>query len=92
MQKKAFVCPYHAWAYGLNGKLKNIPGQEAFPDLDTNDLGLTEISAIEKGGIVYVMQEGKIEDHMLEKAIDFLNLSKKCLVMAKLLMKLTGNY
>lgn len=76
-KKKAFVCPYHAWAYGLNGKLKNIPGQEAFPDLDTNDLGLTEISAIEKGGIVYVMQEGKIEDHMLENAIDFFEPEQK---------------
>ena len=70
-KKKAFVCPYHAWAYGLNGKLKNIPGQEAFPDINSNDLGLSEISAIEKGGIVYVMQEGKIENYMLKNAINF---------------------
>ena len=76
-KKKAFVCPYHAWAYGLNGKLKNIPGQEAFPNLDNDNLGLSEISAIEKGGIVYVMQEGKIEDHMLENAIDFFEPKQK---------------
>ena len=76
-KKKAFVCPYHAWAYGLNGKLKNIPGQEAFPNLDNDNLGLSEISAIEKGGIVYVMQEGKIEDHMLENAIDFFEPEQK---------------
>ena len=76
-KKKAFVCPYHAWAYGLNGKLKNIPGQEAFPNLDNDNLGLSEISAIEKGGIVYVMQEGKIEDHMLENAIDFFEPQQK---------------
>jgi len=76
-KKKAFVCPYHAWAYGLNGKLKNIPGQEAFPNLDNDNLGLSEISAIEKGGIVYVMQEGKIEDHMLENAIDFFDPEQK---------------
>ena len=76
-KKKAFICPYHAWAYGLNGKLKNIPGQEAFPNLDNDNLGLSEISAIEKGGIVYVMQEGKIEDHMLENAIDFFEPEQK---------------
>ena len=76
-KKKAFVCPYHAWAYGLNGKLKNIPGQEAFPNLDNDNLGLSEISTIEKGGIVYVMQEGKIEDHMLENAIDFFEPKQK---------------
>ena len=76
-KKKAFVCPYHAWAYGLNGKLKNIPGQEGFANLDNDNLGLSEISAIEKGGIVYVMQEGKIEDHMLENAIDFFEPEQK---------------
>jgi phenylpropionate dioxygenase-like ring-hydroxylating dioxygenase large terminal subunit len=70
-KKKAFVCPYHAWAYDLNGKLKNIPGQEAFPEIDINDTGLSEISAIEKGGIVYVTQEGEIAEHMLKNAIDF---------------------
>ena len=76
-KKKAFVCPYHAWAYDLNGKLKNIPGQEAFPEIDINDTGLSEISAIEKGGIVYVMQEGEIAEHMLKNAIDFFEPDQK---------------
>ena len=76
-KKKAFVCPYHAWAYDLNGKLKNIPGQEAFPEIDINDTGLSEISAIEKGGIVYVTQEGEIAEHMLKNAIDFFEPDQK---------------
>ena len=59
-KKKAFVCPYHAWTYSLDGSLKNIPGQDGFPNLDNADYGLAEVSAIEKGGIVYVQQEGAI--------------------------------
>ena len=30
----AFVCGYHAWAYGLDGSLKNVAGMEGFPDLE----------------------------------------------------------
>jgi phenylpropionate dioxygenase-like ring-hydroxylating dioxygenase large terminal subunit len=57
---RAFVCPYHAWTYDLEGKLKGIRGPEAFPEVNIEDHGLTEVSAQEKGGIVYVMQEGKL--------------------------------
>ena len=55
--KKSFTCPYHAWTYGLDGKLRNIP-QQGFPGLDAEDYGLSEVRAKEKGGIVYVIQEG----------------------------------
>ena len=68
---RAFVCPYHAWTYDLEGKLKGIRGQEAFPDLDLDDNGLVEVSAVEKGGIVYVMQEGEITSGMLENTLDY---------------------
>ena len=68
---KAFVCPYHAWTYNLEGKLKRIPGEEAFPGFDMTENGLVEISAKEKGGIIYVMQKGKIKDGMLDKCLDF---------------------
>lgn len=67
----AFVCPYHAWTYDLAGQLKNIPGAEGFPDIDKADNGLVEVSAMEKGGIVYVMQEGQIEPSMLANHFDF---------------------
>jgi phenylpropionate dioxygenase-like ring-hydroxylating dioxygenase large terminal subunit len=67
----AFVCPYHAWTYGLEGQLKNIPGPEAFPDVDKAENGLVEVSAAEKGGIIYVMQVGQIEPSMLDNHLDF---------------------
>ena len=64
----AFVCPYHAWSYGLDGSLKSIPGEEAFPGLAIKDHGLVEVSAMEKGGLVYVMQRGTINPEMLENS------------------------
>lgn len=68
---RAFVCPYHAWTYDLEGKLKAIRGPEAFPEVNIEDHGLTEVSAQEKGGIVYVMQEGEINSQMLENNLDY---------------------
>ena len=29
-----FVCPYHAWSYGIDGKLLGITGREHFPQVD----------------------------------------------------------
>ena len=67
----AFVCPYHAWAYGLDGSLKSIRGKEAFPGLAIDEHGLVEVSAEEKGGIVYVMQKGTITGEMLANSRDY---------------------
>ena len=69
--KKAFVCPYHAWTYGLDGKLKRIPGQKGFPGIELNTTGLYELSAKEKGGIVYIKQNGEINRSELKHALNF---------------------
>ncbi|MDA7853859.1 aromatic ring-hydroxylating dioxygenase subunit alpha [Porticoccaceae bacterium] len=68
---RAFVCPYHAWTYNLEGNLKHIPGLEGFPGVDPEQHGLVEVSAREKGGIVYVMQKGEITEDMLEDCLDY---------------------
>ena len=68
---KAFVCPYHAWSYSLDGKLKNIPGEEAFPGIDKNDNGLVQVEVVEKGGIVYVQQEGSIDKNFIDNVLDY---------------------
>jgi len=70
---RAFSCPYHGWTYNLDGTLKGLPGKAAFPDVDMAASGLVEVSAAEKGGLVYVMQQGDITDAMLEGAPDFLS-------------------
>ncbi len=63
---RAFVCPYHAWTYGLEGELKHIPGHAGFPGVELKDNGLVEVGASEKGGLVYVNQSGPVDASMLE--------------------------
>jgi len=68
---KAFTCPYHAWTYNLEGALKGIPGRSDFGDLDPEEHGLVEVNAAEQGGIVYVAQEGPIDQAFLDSTLDF---------------------
>lgn len=54
------VCGYHGWSYGLDGKLRFVPGeQEGFPGLDKSRHGLKQVHAVEHGGLVFVTQEGE---------------------------------
>ena len=46
------TCPYHAWTYGIDGKLIGVSRSEAFRDFDKSQRGLAELE--EWGGIVYV--------------------------------------
>ena len=48
------TCPYHAWTYGIDGKLIGVARNEAFLNLDKSERGLVELPAREWGGIVYV--------------------------------------
>lgn len=47
------VCPYHAWTYGLDGKLLALPRTDAFPDLDKSDYGLRRLPTCEAGGLIW---------------------------------------
>ena len=57
----AFVCPYHGWSYGLDGALLGIPHENGFPDFDKLANGLAEVTAIEKNGLIFVVQQGPSE-------------------------------
>ena len=42
--KRAFQCPYHAWTYGLDGKLVAAPNLTKMPDVDRTEYGLVSVA------------------------------------------------
>ena len=50
-----FVCPYHAWSYGTDGRCKAIPGaDEFFPQIDKSKVGLAPIHADIWNGFIFL--------------------------------------
>jgi len=53
-KEKALVCPYHGWVYGLDGALRHVPHEVAFPGLDLSTNGLVPVRADERHGFVWI--------------------------------------
>ncbi|WP_017615915.1 aromatic ring-hydroxylating oxygenase subunit alpha [Nocardiopsis salina] len=52
--KRSFQCPYHAWTYGLDGKLVAAPNLTSMPDIDRTAYGLQPLNLTEWLGYVWV--------------------------------------
>ncbi|MBB4683684.1 aromatic ring-hydroxylating oxygenase subunit alpha [Amycolatopsis jiangsuensis] len=52
--KRAFQCMYHAWTYGLDGKLVAAPNLTGMPDVDRTEYGLTRLAVREWLGYAWV--------------------------------------
>lgn len=49
-----FTCPYHAWSYGLDGKLRGIPYPDGYEGvMDKADLGLKTLRTESYGGMIF---------------------------------------
>ncbi|MEU7691202.1 MULTISPECIES: SRPBCC family protein [Microbispora] len=48
------VCPYHAWTYALDGRLKAARRADAMETFDKNEICLDQVRVEEFGGFVYV--------------------------------------
>jgi phenylpropionate dioxygenase-like ring-hydroxylating dioxygenase large terminal subunit len=50
---RAFKCPYHSWAYGLDGRLLSAPEIDKSLGFDFADYGLTPIRLESWGGFIF---------------------------------------
>jgi phenylpropionate dioxygenase-like ring-hydroxylating dioxygenase large terminal subunit len=50
----SFTCPYHGWAYSLDGRLLGVRDAEAFGDVDRATHGLRRLAAVESHGFIWV--------------------------------------
>ena len=71
-ETNSFVCPYHAWAYDLDGTLRGVPGPAGFPDLDTAAHCLVSVHTEERAGLVFVTQKDPISRGALEQLPDLI--------------------
>lgn len=55
------VCPYHAWTFGLDGKLVGVPRLETFVNLNKASRNLKARPTREFGGFIWVMLDRDAE-------------------------------
>lgn len=51
---RGFVCPYHHWVYGLDGKLVNAPAMERTCDFDKKQIRLPEFKVEVWQGFIFI--------------------------------------
>ena len=75
---RSLTCRYHAWSYGLDGRLRYVPGsegvsgQDGFPGLDRDAHGLTPVRAEERGGLVFVTLKQPVSAGALDALPDLI--------------------
>ena len=52
--RKAMVCPFHAWSYHLDGRLKTIPREDTFPEIDKSQYGLNQLDCELWQGLIFI--------------------------------------
>jgi nitrite reductase/ring-hydroxylating ferredoxin subunit len=52
--KRRFTCPFHSWSYDPGGALVGLPKPEHFGEVDKECLGLRELAAEERHGLLFV--------------------------------------
>ena len=75
-----FVCPYHSWVYGLDGRLRRAPGMENTRSFESADYGLVELRLELWRGFVFVnlsqdceplaVQLGNLDDYLASYDLD----------------------
>jgi choline monooxygenase len=53
-KRETLQCPYHAWTYGLDGRLRAAPRSEREPGFDLEEIGLAPIQVDTWGPLIFV--------------------------------------
>jgi phenylpropionate dioxygenase-like ring-hydroxylating dioxygenase large terminal subunit len=51
---RRLTCEFHSWSYDLDGTLVGLPKQDHFGDVDRDCLGLVELPAVERSGLLWI--------------------------------------
>jgi len=51
---RLLTCPYHAWCYGLDGKLRNAPGTQGLASFERSSISLQAVASEVFCGFVFV--------------------------------------
>ncbi len=57
--RRVVQCPYHAWTYELDGRLRSAPHAAAMPNVVPEELGLLPVASVEWGGWLFVNVDGE---------------------------------
>jgi len=52
--KRMIICPYHAWSYKFDGKLRNAPRTECLKGFEPSDYALKPVRIEELGGFYFI--------------------------------------
>jgi len=56
---RRFTCPYHAWAFDLEGKLTGVYQEKDFGTVDRASHGLIRLPTLERAGLIWVILDPK---------------------------------
>lgn len=68
-QARSLVCPFHGWAYALDGALRGRPEDGCF-NTPVDECALTPLAVSEKYGVVVVALSVDVTQHAVDSALD----------------------
>jgi len=70
--ERAITCPYHAWTYSFEGKLRVVTPNAGFPGIGPEERSLIMLPCVERHGFVWVLPqpEGQIDEAALFGGMD----------------------
>lgn len=86
---RRFVCPYHSWSYGLDGRLLTVPEERDFACLDKGERGLVPVRCDTMRGMIFINLDGKappIEEYFADTNRELGDFPLEEMVVLKVMM------